>query len=214
MSQDVDLVNLRLEPSKSEKFAIVEGLSGVKGRIARTWNHMGGLISACSNIMKVNPAVLTSIFFVEGGGEGFAPDGRLIIRFEPRIFHRIIGQASDWKLGGQKEQWENFERACRIDREAAMKSTSYGSSQIMGFNYRLLGYKSPEEMFETFKSDIRYHLLGFFDLLMHSGRMIQAIWDDDFGSFSKWYNGPSAAETYAKRIEEAIRVYNELRSSS
>jgi hypothetical protein len=54
---------------------------------ADIWNRFGGLLSALSKELNIDPAVSVAVMAVESGGHGFGPDGRMIIRFENQVFY-------------------------------------------------------------------------------------------------------------------------------
>ena len=49
------------------------------------------------------------------------------------------------QYGNPSNQYRRFEKAKKLDEEAAYSSISYGSFQIMGSNYKDAGYKSAKE---------------------------------------------------------------------
>ena len=50
-------------------------------------------------------------------------------------------------------EWSVFEFARTFDDDAAKLSISMGLPQIMGFNYRSVGYESVDAMFDAFSRD-------------------------------------------------------------
>lgn len=166
-----------------------------KKLVKRIWNSYGGLLEALSKILKIDPAVAVAVLCVESGGKGFAPDGRMIIRFENHIFWRYWGNShaslfnhhfkfgsnkpwlahkfrkdpkGDWRSFHQKGQageWEAFEFARLKHQRFAMYSISMGLPQIMGFNHKRIGYKSVKRMFDLFASSRRNQIMGLFDFI-------------------------------------------------
>jgi hypothetical protein len=88
---------------------------------------------------------LWAVFDVETKSCGFRPDRRPDILFEHRVFHnltngRFDSEAPDLSNTAQDGygapgagQYDRIARAIRLDREAALKSTSWGIGQVMGF---------------------------------------------------------------------------------
>lgn len=95
--------------------------------------------------------VLRSIIQVESGQHGFDPvTGKIIIQFEPSWFKRLYKEwaaetkHTTWqnnKVGNQAAEWEAFNSAFAVNADAAMKSTSIGMMQVMGFHYAETGFK-------------------------------------------------------------------------
>lgn len=138
---------------------------------------------------NIPPAVALAIFTIESGNTGFS-NGRMVIRFEPGYYKKFAGQSIDVKRGGQSAEWDNFTRASAIDPEAAMKSISMGSSQIMGANFKMIGYPTVKAMFDAFSTDENAHIRGFFDFVRAAG-IEDAARAGDWTTFARKYNGPA-----------------------
>lgn len=152
-------------------------------------------------------ATIKAVFAVEARGKGFLDDGRLKILFEPHVFWRELVRAGinpnnhvngnedilyrKWqrgKYGPETAQWGRLERAIQINKEAALKSASYGSFQTMGFNFRACGFTSVEAMVEAYKIDDYEHLKGFIAYVKTSGLSDELV-RKDWPGFGKGYNG-------------------------
>lgn len=58
-------------------------------------------------------------------------------------------------------QYDRLAEAMRLDLNAALQSCSIGRYQVMVFNYRMLGYASPSDMWADFCAGERQHVKGF-----------------------------------------------------
>lgn len=147
---------------------------------------------------------------VETNGRGFDSKGRPVILFEPHIFWRMLpkekrARAAKEKLAapkwGQipyvKDSYSRLHRAMKIDKEAALKSCSWGYSQIMGFNYSMVGYRSVDAMVKSFMDDEENHIIAMVDFIIASGI------DDEMRELAK-LTGP----TYPKDCIPIVAVYN------
>lgn len=130
-------------------------------------------ISQVKELAKVNRLpfeVMMAIIEVETPGYGFDPKtGKILIQFEPSWFkkHEPFAPSGKWSLNGvevQSKEWIAFNDAFSIDKESAMKSTSIGLPQIMGFHFERLGYKSVGEMWDDFKKGEYQQVLAFVSL--------------------------------------------------
>jgi hypothetical protein len=193
-----DLRAISLEPPVNERIDTKPGFSRRQKVVAHTWNRLGGLLKALSDIIEVDTTAAVAVLCVESRGRGFGPDGRMIIRFENHVFWRQWGKNNQgvfdahfrfdpvrrwtnhefrenpdgsWNRfhGKQKQEWDVFEVARVLNEPAAMRSISMGAPQIMGFNHPRVGYDSVKGMFDAFQSEIRYQILGLFDFLKGSG---------------------------------------------
>lgn len=111
---------------------------------------------------------------------------------------------------GQDGEWAVFEFAKSLDAEAAMKSISMGSPQIMGFNHKLIGYETVEAMFDAFNSGDRAHILGLFDFILSDARMPSALRSGDWRAFASIYNGPGQADAYGEHIRKGVEAAKAL----
>lgn len=180
------LANRRLTPSASQ---------GATHRLmADIWNRYGGLLSALSNKLGIEPGVAVSVLAIESGGQSFGSDGRLLIRFENHLFYNYWGKNNLAKFnqhftfdanrrweghrfratpsgawmdfhGSQSREWDVFQFACNLDDTAAKNSISMGAPQIMGFNSAVIGYASVQDMFTAFTRSDRDQVIGFFDFV-------------------------------------------------
>lgn len=115
------------------------------------------IIKDTANEFGLDWRAVASFFEVETGGIGFSSTtGKIIIQFEPIWFKRKATYAPSgaWsvnKVDVQAKEWEAFNNAFSLNKEAAMQSTSIGLGQIMGLHYARLGYKSVGEMWDDAK---------------------------------------------------------------
>lgn len=110
--------------------------------------------------------------------------------------------------GSQPKEWRVFEFARSLDDTAALFSISMGASQIMGFNYKAIGYKTVQEMFDKFSQDIRHHIRGLFDFL--NDKMIDALQRKDFVRFASFYNGPGQKQKYGEWIQNHYDAFESI----
>ncbi len=81
-----DVANVPLEAPADKRLKVNPKDQLLNRLAADIWNRYGGLISAISNILGIESAAAIAVFAVESGGKCFAPDGRMIIRFENQVF--------------------------------------------------------------------------------------------------------------------------------
>lgn len=121
-------------------------------------------------------------------------------------------KSDDWTVShnGQSTEWESLEIARKLSDTEALYSISMGAPQVMGFNYKSIGYSSVKEMFDCFSKDIRYHIMALFDFCNAKSTRIQYLLTGDFLSFAKEYNGLTAPEAYEKRLQTYYDIYKKL----
>jgi hypothetical protein len=111
-----------------------------------------------------------SILYVETKNKALDEEGFPTVRFECHIYNnpnsrycREFRSSSDEKLDCNINSGESFSResahtnkeaflkAADINEELAICSSSFGTSQVMGFNYRSLGLSSIDDFYEIMK---------------------------------------------------------------
>src|SRR5512144_179864 len=119
-------------------------------------------VNDAAGLLGVDTHTILAITEVETAGCGFLADRRPEILFERHIFHRLTGGQFDVvcpglsspRSGGYRKggtlQYQRLALAMRLDEEAALRSTSWGLGQIMGFNAGMVGYESARAMIADF----------------------------------------------------------------
>jgi len=141
-----------------------------------------------------------------GGGDGFDSRDRPTALYEPHVAYRCSSGATRSALvaaglayqnwGEQpypKDSYPRILAAARIDLRVACLATSWGMTQILGENYAMCGYDSPEAMVGAFMDDAEHHLEACVQFLIASG-----IADDlvahRWAVVARVYNGPGYAK--------------------
>jgi uncharacterized protein YgiM (DUF1202 family) len=206
--------------------------------VAETYNNFGGLLDKLSAKLNIESAAAIAVLAVESGGKGYGDSGKVLIRFENHLFYRYWGKnnpktfnkhfrfaehemwknhefrkddSSDWVSfhGNQDLEWEAFNFARTLNDDAALLSASYGAPQVLGFNYKMLGYQNPEDMLNNFQRDIRYHVFGLFDFFTE--QMCVKLRKKDFAGFAEYYNGQGQAQKYGGFISKHYSAFKKLK---
>ena len=168
-----------------------------------------------------------AILDVESRGRGFDKKGRVIMLFEPHIFYRELrrdkakrqkavkaGLAyAKWRSKYPKDSYPRLTRAMKIDREAAIRSCSWGLGQIMGFNHGMVGYPSAEEMVKAFAADEDNQLEAIIDFIVKAG-LDDEIRRRDWAGFARGYNGPGYKKhNYHGRLARQYRKWQGIKDT-
>lgn len=179
---------------------------------------------------KLDPALAKAVLKIESGGQAFAPDGRMIIRFENHIFAGYVDRSTfdahfrynhasykqhtghQWRKDGgwmdchlsQEVEWNVFNYARGFSESAAIKSISMGAPQIMGFNYAQIGYEAPWAMFDAFSKSADAQVRGFFEFMSISGALAR-LQNEDLVGFAHIYNGEGQEQLYAQLIRQELQ---------
>lgn len=108
---------------------------------------------------------------------------------------------------GIEYEWQRMEKAKTIDTECALLSVSYGLFQIMGFNYKTVGFTSVEDMYSACARSERNQLDAFCNFVLADPNLIGALRKKDFTAFAIAYNGP-AQNGYDARLSQAFKKWD------
>jgi hypothetical protein len=148
---------------------------------------------------------------VEAAGDGFDDQKRPKMLFEPNIFYRELGPGAkrdravkeglaypSWKKGYPKDSYPRLLKAMAIDEAAALRSASWGASQILGDNFKLAGYASIYDLVNGFCDDEDDHIEAMIafvkstnidDDLRRLAALKRPTTPDDCRIIAKTYNG-------------------------
>lgn len=155
-------------------------------------------------------AQVKSVIEVESGGKGFdSTNGKILIQFEPAWFKRKAPYtpSGKWSVNGverQAAEWIAFNDAFIKDKTAAMESTSIGMMQVMGFHWKLLGFKDVGAMWDYAKESEANQLRLGLRFIKSNLKMFNALKKGIWWQFAYYYNGPKYADfKYDIRLKKA-----------
>lgn len=171
---------------------------------------------------------LLAFIEVESGGRGFGDTGKLIAQFEPAIFSKATNiprsKDNNWAwdenlVDVQSKEWLAFNEAFKINPEEAMKSTSWGLPQIMGFNHKQAGYESVGDMLDDFKKGELQQVCALIRFIEGSSKLYKAIMAADYETCAYVYNGTGHAQLakrlgvkpYPDKLKEAEAKYKNMK---
>lgn len=170
-----------------------------------------------------NIAVLLAFIEVETGGKGFNTDGKIMIQFEPSWFKKNAPFAPSglWsvnKVDVQNKEWLAFNDAFSKSSDGAMKSTSIGLGQIMGFHFERLGFKTVGAMWDHAKESLENQIWQIAKFIDTAPKLKQAILDKDWFTIASIYNGTGfialarkyRREPYNISMKKAYEKYQNL----
>jgi hypothetical protein len=162
------------------------------------------------------PAVIRAIWEVESSNREFLADGSLIRRFEPHHFPKGHWPAIGFNPRPGHALWREslavpsrtreamLVAAWRLDPVASLRASSWGGSQIMGFNYADSGALTPldlvKDMADSADAQLRYTLQ-----LMEKWGLGTAMRAHDWTAIARRWNGSGQVAVYAGLMERAYR---------
>jgi hypothetical protein len=180
-------------------------------------------------------AAVKAVNQVESSGKGFLAFGKPRILFEGHVFwnelkkrniepNNFLNSLSQDVLyekwtkkyykGGEGE-YERMEKAANISampgtKEAAYCSASWGSFQIMGYNYKNLGYTSIDNWVNAMNDHEREHLAAFGKFIAFKSisgkKLTDWLKEKNWEKFAEGYNGSGYKQN--KYDEKLKAAYN------
>jgi N-acetylmuramidase len=185
-------------------------------------------ITDLANSLNVEEAALRAVLQVETGGKGFDVTGRPKALFERHVFYKELAAKPDLQANavgaglaypkwGEKPYppnsdgvYREISAACDIDREAALRSTSWGLGQIMGSNHKMVGFDSAEDMV-TDAMVSETNQLKQWAAFVKSAGLLDELQRKDWAGFAKGYNGPGYAKNaYDVKLSEAYDKFSSV----
>lgn len=175
--------------------------------------------------LGVEPAAFRAVITVEAAGSGFDKAGRPKALFERHHFYKHLKDAPGLQANAEAEglaypKWgtkpypkgsdavyAEIERACAIDEEAALLSTSWGLGQIMGSNYKLAGCASVEAMVSEACESEAGQVRQMASFIRNAG-LQDELAAKNWAGFAKGYNGPQYAQNqYDQKLAAAYAKF-------
>jgi hypothetical protein len=165
--------------------------------------------------LDVEVAMIRAVAEVESPRGPFDDMGRPEILFERHYFHRLTGgkhdkahpDISNADAGGYGKfsaQYGKLERAYALDRDAALRSASWGRLQIMGNNFKAAGFASAADFALAMTRSEAEHLKAFVSFIKSDANMHAALKKKDWEGFAKKYNGPGYKKyDYDTKLKDA-----------
>jgi len=175
--------------------------------------------------LGVEPAAFRAVITVEAAGSGFDKAGRPKALFErhhfykhlkdtPNLLSEAVAEGLAYPKWGEKPYpkgseavYEEVTRACAIDEEAALLSTSWGLGQIMGSNFKLAGCASVHDMVVEACESEAGQLRQMASFIKAAG-LQDELAAKNWAGFAKGYNGPQYAQNqYDQKLAAAYAKF-------
>lgn len=177
--------------------------------------------------LGVEIAAIKAVVVIEAGPkmEGFWAPGIPIINFDRTMYNRFRTRVAN-KAGAKGEkvpsglkgyplqEWTQLINARRNNAQGANMGTFWGMFQIGGFNYKLCGCDSVDEMVRRMSYSELEQLELFATFITKSG-MLNDLRAKNWAGFARKYNGPSYARRgYHTKMANAYRKFKAQEKSS
>lgn len=174
-------------------------------------------------LIGVGEDEIHAVLDVEAAGSGFDAQGRVKALYEPHKAYALSGGATRdrlvkaglaYKNWGDKpypkDSYPSILAAAAIDEDIALRSTSWGLGQVMGFNASAAGYSSARAMVEAFAEDEAHHLEAMIRFIVANG-LDDELRRHDWAGFARGYNGSGYAKNgYDKKLAAAFAKWAKI----
>ena len=171
---------------------------------ARPLSQQG--IDAAVKQLGVDAPALWAVLTVETSGCGFLSDRRPKILYERHWFSRLTDHAFDAQApdisnpnaggygAGGGFQYQRLAKAIALDRTAALKSTSWGLGQVMGFNASKVGYPNVNALVAAAQESEDAQLLAMVNFIKQAN-IASHLQQGNWAGFAFRYNGTDFQKT-------------------
>lgn len=174
-------------------------------------------------------AAVVAVANVESPRGPFLDDGRPSLLFERHKFHKHTRgrfsaahpDISSSKPGGYgaegAHQHARMERAAKLDRDAALKSASWGAFQILGENHEQAGHRTLQAFVNAMYRSASSQLDCFINFIRNDSRLLAAIRGLQWATFARIYNGPAYRDNdydvkMAREYAAALKEFPDFRN--
>lgn len=177
-------------------------------------------IQRAATSLGVPTSSVRAILTVEAPRGGFQDDGQVVILFEPHKFSQYTNGRYDksypglsypnWKPGGYgkySQQHAKLQSAIQLDRDAALRATSWGIPQILGNNWKQVGAASLQDFINRMHRSEGAQL----DLMVNFIKADKELWNalkrSDWDTVARKYNGTGyRANQYHLKLAAAAKA--------
>lgn len=160
--------------------------------------------------LGIDICLLEAVANIESAGNGFLSDGQVKILWEPHVWWRTLKKYGlnpkdlikkdpslknilyeKWgtlPYGKISEQHPKLQRAVEIHKESALEAASYGMFQVLGENWKWLGYNSLQDFINTVMKDEDSQLDIFCKFIVRK-QLVKHLREKNIESFCLGYNG-------------------------
>lgn len=173
-----------------------------------------------ANRLRCDVAAVRAVCEVEAPRGGFLDNGQVTILFERHKFSQFTEgrydeshpDISNPEPGGYgpagQHQHDRLAKAVALDRDAALKSASWGKFQIMGFNHAAAGFPNLQHFINAMHKSEGAQLNAFVDFVL-SQKLDDELREQRWADFARRYNGPGfKANQYDTKLAAAFETFS------
>jgi hypothetical protein len=176
-----------------------------------------GMNTICTTL-GIAQAEVWAVLTVETRGFGFLDDRRPQILFERHIFHKLtkgkhdagnadISNVNPGGYVGGPGEYPRLQKAMALDQDSALQSASWGIGQVMGFNFKDVGFSDIKSMVTDMVKGENEQLLAMANFIKEN-HLDSALRSQNWETFAHGYNGSDFKKNkYDERLAAAHAKY-------
>lgn len=165
-------------------------------------------------------AVFRAVMLIEvGEKEAFAANGLPMVTFEPHVFAELTGgkhnaanpdvsyaEADPRRIPAAQElRWKQLAKAFVLDREAALKATSWGMFEMLGLYHEDFGF-STVASFVASISGSEARQLEAFEAFLHGQGLVALLKAKNWAGFAAHFGDGPQAKVYAGQLARTYKM--------
>ena len=219
---------------------VADGKVGDKTRQALSGNSVSKYLTDkdyknAATRLKVPELVIRVLGAVESQGVGFLDNGKAKILYERHRMYFYLGQAKGKTYAndqmkavpnlvntvpggyrGKEAEYTRLTLAMNIHKESALMSTSWGQFQIMGENWKDLGYASVQEFVDQQQISETHQMEAFLRFIEWKPGLLAALQKQDWHTVFTLYNGKNYKKLgyqakFQKEWDHLEPIYGEVK---
>lgn len=175
--------------------------------------------------LNVEVAAIKAVVSIEAGSkmEGFWAPGIPVVNFDRTMYNKFRAKGGKGATGekvpaGLKgyalQEWTQLINARKVSADGANMGTFWGMFQIGGFNYKLCGCQTVNEMVKRMSYSELEQLELFAAFITNAG-MLKDLQACNWAGFARKYNGPNYAKRgYHTRMAAAYKKFKSAAPTS
>lgn len=113
----------------------------------------------------------------------------------------VIGYRPYVTYGSLQQQQNRFDKACTIHEKAAIEACSWGFAQVLGENWKMCGFKSPEDFRHAMQTK-QGQLYAFIQYIRNRNGLLDALRSKDWPTVKRLYNGTKETDKNGDGVDD------------
>lgn len=207
--------------------------------VEQAWQNYGVVLQTAAELLNIDEGLLLAVVVDEAINTGSSTgDDLLQIRFEADVFRQLIPKQDEADFFTYFEidpkdptihrfrfdklepwldyhsdpalEWQVFEQARQINEDAALRALRYGTTGLLGSDHLLVGYSTPQEMYEAYLQNQSNRIVGKLDYIKSNPNTLTALRFANWELFAEVYPDTRVGPTLAIQAQTYYQAFLRL----